>query len=929
MYKVTEEYKQYIENKTSLIPKCKIVVDGVEYTGKIIKTVPKISHKAEKMIGSFPIRTCSFDIYDLDNSLNFENKEIYVFKGLLINNEVEYIPQGIFIAESDKITTDITKRTISFNNIQDRTIKFDALYKTKLDWSINHTGLEIIEEICEELGIPLETKDFNWYDYEFKQPNFLENCTYREVVSRMAEIGGSIAFISRTGGLVIKSQQTTDHFIVRKRYENLTRENEFGVINTIILGKDGMDDDIIYPSNIEENKIEWKILDNPFVDLYREEMIEKVAQYILGLNLTPFSLTGFVDGSYLDLNDTIEIIDKNNKTFEGVILNYENTSRIKSTVGADTQNTSPTNYNLAGSQKQEMRNVKLQVDHNNKTITGLVEEVENQNEKLAKFEVDIDKIQQEVSESATLTVEGETKNAELNIAKLYGGSPLSIKIHPIGEHIDLTYPTYTIYPSDNTYARVKSYLRIEQVEGDFSYDYDMPELLYMDENNYDEFEFNYGEKKCFKTKKIDFDENGNLIVLDTPVIENLPYLDLDLPEGDYKFTLLDGYTNAYIYGKFVTQNDYTNLFATKIELRSSITQTEDKIESEVGKVTDLVNGQVQDLNTKITETADSITESVNAQITNLDGEVQNVKGEVSLKLNTDDLFSQFNVNVDQVKITSKNFTLTEEGDITFNNGTAKNITIDGGNIELVDKGNTGVPSVLINDTLGEDMYEASFYSAGNLFRRKNAWYANYQDSSMTIRREDTSYPAVQIGLSEADYSTGEIKLRTSNSSRNPNIQLISSNNNTSCYITDSQITVPRVTITNFVESDTDAATVGYVNNMYSAINGIDISYSQGWTIARILNTNIAMCWTTSVFTTSVTTQSGNVYRSSEITMGLPSNLFTQLLVVNVTDRAANSLSWVCNRDQSDTTTLHYYIMCSVSSANQSRRNDFFVIGTTY
>ena len=173
MYKITEEYKQYIENKTSLVPKCKIVVDGIEYTGKVIKTVPKISHSAEKMIGSFPIRTCSFDIYDMDNSLNFENKEIYVFKGLLVNNEIEYIPQGVFIAEADKITTDITKRTISFNNIQDRTIKFDTKYETKLDWSINHTGLEIIEEICKELEIPLETKEFNYIN-ELIENNFHE-----------------------------------------------------------------------------------------------------------------------------------------------------------------------------------------------------------------------------------------------------------------------------------------------------------------------------------------------------------------------------------------------------------------------------------------------------------------------------------------------------------------------------------------------------------------------------------------------------------------------------------------------------------------------------------------------------------------------------------------------------------------------------------
>ncbi len=654
MYKITEEYKQYIENKTSLVPKCKIVVDGIEYTGKVIKTVPKISHSAEKMIGSFPIRTCSFDIYDMDNSLNFENKEIYVFKGLLVNNEIEYIPQGVFIAEADKITTDITKRTISFNNIQDRTIKFDAKYETKLDWSINHTGLEIIEEICEELEIPLETKEFNWYNYEFKQPNFLENCTYREVVSRMAEIGGGIAFISRTGGLVIKSQQTTDHFIYRKRYENLTRENEFGVINTIILGKDGIDDDIVYSSSAEGNKVEWKILDNPFVDLYREEMIERVAQYILGLNLTPFSLTGFVDGSYLDLNDTIEIIDKNNKIFKGVILNYENTSRIKSTIGANTQNTLATNYNLAGSQKQEMRNVKLQVDHNNNTITGLVEEVEGQNEKISQLEIDIDGIRQEVSEITDLTIKGDTTEAKLNLDNVGEGYLFKLEIHPYFEdiaelypnqeifpndemflddskgdvHIAVTYPSSSIYPNYDTFTRTKpSMLKIENITTGDIMRYEIPtELYFLNENTYDILEYSYGKEKCTITKNVGF-KNGIPYKLEEPIIEEYDFPLLETKNGNYLVELED-YSSGYIYCEMLGQTNYSEVFATKVELKSSITQTNEKIDLEVKNMQEYVDGSAETLESKITQTATDITSEVNSYKESTDGQIEELNSKI-------------------------------------------------------------------------------------------------------------------------------------------------------------------------------------------------------------------------------------------------------------------------------------------------------------
>ena len=399
MYAISNDYKNLIENSLSLSPKSKIVVNGIEYTGSILKSYPKITHKNTTMIGGFPAKTCSFEIYDINNNLDFENKEITVYRGLDVNGTIEWIPQGVFIPTADKITTNISTKTISFDSIQDKSQLFDAVYTTNLTWldGSTHTGLEIIQDICSVLGITLETTTFNWYDYSFKQPNFPSNITYREVISRLAEIGGSIAYISRTGGLVIKDQNTTGHSVARSRYGKLSKEKQFGSINVVVLGKDGVDDDIVYPSTLPENKIEWKILDNPFVDLYREEMIETVASYIIGQTIVPFELSDFVDGFYLDLNDTIQVTDKNGNTFNATLLNYESTSRIKSTIGADTQNNSITNYNLAGSNKQTILNVKSEVDHINGQIISVIEKQTEQGSQLTQQEMTLDGITTTVS----------------------------------------------------------------------------------------------------------------------------------------------------------------------------------------------------------------------------------------------------------------------------------------------------------------------------------------------------------------------------------------------------------------------------------------------------------------------------------------------------------------------------------------------------
>lgn len=372
---VSSNYKKLINTSLSLSPKFKIVIDNVEYLSNVIKTFPKISHSNTKFIGGFPAKTLSVEIYDLENTLDLENKEIEVYKGFVINDAIEYVKQGVFMAKPDNITTNISSKTISLSNVQDRTQLLDDKYESSLDWSTNHTGLEIVQEICTKKGITLSSNTFNFANYSFKQPNFPENTTNREVISRIAEIGGEIAIFNCDGELVIKGQYTTGDTIQRHRYEKLSKENVF-VVNTVVLGKDGIDDDIVYPETIETERVEFKILDNPFVDLYREEMIEEVAKYVVGMSYIPYQVENVLDGFIYELNDVVSVVDKNGNVFDAVVLDISNNSRIKSVIKADVSAESKTDYNLAGSNKQTLNQVKLQVDHINNQIESVVSSTE-------------------------------------------------------------------------------------------------------------------------------------------------------------------------------------------------------------------------------------------------------------------------------------------------------------------------------------------------------------------------------------------------------------------------------------------------------------------------------------------------------------------------------------------------------------------------
>lgn len=520
MQKISNTYKNYLENTLSLSPKSKIVVGETEYLGNVIMETPKITHSNTSFIGGFPSKTCSFELYNPNNDINLENKEIEVYKivqtgeiknllnleeytfrgesnnstidfisankvvitsannpttwqnraivldlpngtysfyvgkcsstnsgvtdawkngGIAINkyvngvrntfvslqagkstpfviengdgieytinfylsfgtaitgvntvtydelymakedafsgytpyNTIEYIKQGVFIPQASNITNDITARKLKITNAQDRTQLLDGVYETSLDWATSHTGLEIVQEICTRKGVTLETTDFNFANYEFTtQPNFSSTITDREVISRMAQIGGEIAIFNNDGNIVIKSSMPTGHTITRKRYEKLSYEKPI-TYNTIVIGKEGIDDTIIYPDTIEGERVEYRINDNPFADFNREEIISTVASFIIGKSIIPFNVQNVVDGFYLELNDTITIIDKDNNQIEATILNYGTSSRIKSNLKAEIE-TSISNYNLAGSNKKTLNEVKLQVDHINNQIQSIV-----------------------------------------------------------------------------------------------------------------------------------------------------------------------------------------------------------------------------------------------------------------------------------------------------------------------------------------------------------------------------------------------------------------------------------------------------------------------------------------------------------------------------------------------------------------------------
>lgn len=227
-----------------------------------------------------------------------------------------------------------------------------------------------------------------------------------------------------------------------------------------------------------------------------------------------------------------------------------------------------------------------QIGITSQQIQNVVSQANGQNEKIAKITQTVDSINSKISDIADITVSGESTFATLNLEHINQSEPIQIRIHPIIDDISYIYPSEALYPSDTLFLKDRI-LRFTNLTTNEIFDYLIPEdLLYYNENNYDELVLSYDSQTCYINKKVKHTGvNGINDLMETPQTIECEYPKIELTDGDYTVELL-GYKNGYLYIQLMAANMYTSQFATKVELNSEIKQTKDEINLGVSKKTD-------------------------------------------------------------------------------------------------------------------------------------------------------------------------------------------------------------------------------------------------------------------------------------------------------------------------------------------------------
>lgn len=375
--------------------------------------------------------------------------------------------------------------------------------------------------------------------------------TYRDVLDDIAVANGVLFYvesnelkIATLGGNAI----TINDDVLKN--QNISFGQHFGAINTIVLSRSGESDNIYYPTTLPENPIEFKIVDNQLMnENNRDEFLPALYNQLNGIEYDIYDteLTGWGDVKPLQ---TVNF-ETGGNTYTSYIFNNEITltDGYKQAIYNELPEETQTDYKAASKTDKTINQAYIIVRKNEAEI-----------ESLARRVVD-------VSDTKTGTRQVQLENAHAGILhrlSFYGD-------------ISLIFPSSDLYPSSTLYPR-GSYLLIDNNE--YKLDFDI--LRYYSSTVYDEFVYEDG--KCKIIRRVGVDSQGNMYALANEVTE--PRNDVYLEVNSNSTIKLKSFDNAFYKVTYLLENEYTDNFATQVDVNTKIEQTENTINLKVAKKLD-------------------------------------------------------------------------------------------------------------------------------------------------------------------------------------------------------------------------------------------------------------------------------------------------------------------------------------------------------
>lgn len=493
-------------------------------------------------------------------------------------------------------------------------VMYDGLLKMMVDYKpINivypTTVLDFLKQLCLECGyttnitsIPNGSRVVSIDVYD----NI--NYTYRDVLDDIANATGSL--FRCNNGIIEKCPLGTTSITVDDdllKNQNISLGEHFGPINSVVLSRSSESDNIYKRDETLTSWNEYKIVDNQLMNNNdRSDYLDELYDALYGIEYDIFDLELVGYGGFNPL-DKIKIVT-NNTSYHSYVLNneIEFSQGVTECIYTEMPEESTTDYKAASTTDKKINQTWIIANKNTQEIKSLVSQVGDRSEKETTITQDIDSIEQKVSEIEDLTreVSGISQVELDNCAK---GNLLSLRI--TGDIIQV-FPQNNLYPSNSLFSNPNPTLQVIDKNNEIvNYLLPFSYLAKYDDEIFDEFYMNEDGETAL-IRRIGLDENGSKYILPKEQIVYYDEFMIGVNEGTNILRI--PYYNSLLEIKYAVKSDYTDIFATKVEMKSTITQTKDEINLEVSKKVD--NNEII---SSINQSAEEI--SINANKISLEG----------------------------------------------------------------------------------------------------------------------------------------------------------------------------------------------------------------------------------------------------------------------------------------------------------------------
>ena len=623
----------------------------------------------------------------------------------------EYIDLGNYIVSKD---AEYNADTMSYSHTC-----YDKMLSSMKDYEDMKITFPIkvkdyIKKLCDYIGLTFASYNDNFAncDKELTADYYTGyDYTFRDVLDELAQVTASTICINSNDELEIRYIPKKSAIELNEDYfkdTNVTFDNLYGPINSIVLSRSGESDNIYLQDeeSIENNGLcELKIIDNQIMNYNdRSDYLPAILEKLNGLTYCTnnFDSRGIC---FLDLCDRYTA-NVHGKLYDCVLFNDEIkiTQGLEETIYTEMPTETKTDYTKADKTDQKINKAYIIMDKVNKKLESVISEVDETSKKVTKIEQTVDSISQKVSdiEDLTRTAEGiKTVTLENCIeANL-------LELHIYGNNTVFNYLLLDdkLTLDDNLHLEGDDLISVTDKDNNIKiYSLGITEALRQNSEVCDEVVLENGQAKVIRRVNKSGSTKAKVSV------EDLGKLEIPLKEGTNTITI-NNYT-ARIKAKYVIKSTYSDTFATKVEMNSEIKQTKESVDLSVNKKLEDYSTTTE-MNSAISLKAGEITssvsktyetkENVTKQYSNIKQTTDNITSVVGKKVGNDEIISKINQSAESVSIDAKKININ--GTVSANG----NFLVDtDGNM----KAKNGIFSGNID--IGENNYLRSKDSKGNI-----------------------------------------------------------------------------------------------------------------------------------------------------------------------------------------------------------------------